>query len=496
MNQTLRLILIALCLHLGLLMAIAPAQSPTAAPANVVDPIVTQPTPDPRAAPEAAKVPDNEADDEENDDEDPSAKLVGMPAPQFALPDLEGKHLSLKDMKGSVVVLDFWATWCGPCIEALPGLDQTYRDLKSHGLTVLAINHQEPAGQVARKAAALKLTMPILLDAQGSVADQYFVTGIPQTVIIGKDGKVAHVFVGSGNDGPIRAAALKELGLTQRVTPVTSLPVVDDEQVMARLVAEGTRLMREKKLVPGEQLAQQLKRVAASPTATPVTGFPVADAAAARVEDLSAAGRRGTLVLAELEHDQESGQVAAWPASGFVVSASGLAITNYHVLEVAAGPGLIAMTGDGRVVAIRSVLAASREYDIALVQLDGQDFTPLAIAPRAAVGSGVAVLSHPDGRFYCLTQGAVARYSMASREEGLVRVATMEVTADYARGSSGGPVLNAAAQVVGMVAATASVYYDDEYGDLQMVVKECVPSEQILQILAGQKVEVIIEKAP
>ena len=138
----------------------------------------------------------------------PADALVGKAAPQFKLASLEGPELSLADQKGSVVVLDFWATWCGPCRQAMPHLNQLYKDRKADGLKVWAVNQREDKEKVSGFMKSNGLEMPALLDSDGAVADQYRVRGIPQTVVIGRDGNVKNVFVGfgPGSEDMIKAA--------------------------------------------------------------------------------------------------------------------------------------------------------------------------------------------------------------------------------------------------------------------------------------------------
>jgi S1-C subfamily serine protease len=143
------------------------------------------------------------------------------------------------------------------------------------------------------------------------------------------------------------------------------------------------------------------------------------------------------------------------------------------------------MKADGAVCPVKAVLAANAAGDVAIVQLGGTGFVPLAVAPAAPVGSDVFVISHPDSRFFTLSRGIVARYTTMTR--GRKKNATMlQITAEYAKGSSGGPVLNTAGEVVGMVSSTMSVYYNDDHGkqqDLQMVFNDCVTSRQILDLI-------------
>jgi peroxiredoxin len=135
--------------------------------------------------------------------------LVGKAAPEFKLPDLGGKDVKLSDLKGSVVVVDFWATWCPPCVESLPHLEQLYQEKKEAGLKVLAVSVDQDKQKVPPFVTDKKLTFTVLLDnEEQKAAEKYGVQGIPQTVVIGKDGKVAKVFVGfgPGSEGMLKKA--------------------------------------------------------------------------------------------------------------------------------------------------------------------------------------------------------------------------------------------------------------------------------------------------
>jgi thiol-disulfide isomerase/thioredoxin len=159
------------------------------------------------AAPEGAK--DAAAAQAEGQE---ATALVGKEAPDFTLNDLAGKPVAMKDQQGSVVVLDFWATWCGPCRESLPGLNKIGKELAPKGLKVFAVDLEEPKDTIQPVAAKLIPDLTVLLDEKSDTAKAYGVSGIPQTVVIGKDGKVRKVFVGSGNEAGIRAAVDKALG--------------------------------------------------------------------------------------------------------------------------------------------------------------------------------------------------------------------------------------------------------------------------------------------
>ena len=123
--------------------------------------------------------------------------MKGQPAADFSVDLLAGGKMQLAQHKGKdVVVLDFWATWCGPCVRALPSVAEIAAAYKDKGVVVYALNQQEEADVVKKFLESKKLALTVAMDAKGEAAKLYQVSGIPQTVIIGKDGNVAAVHVG------------------------------------------------------------------------------------------------------------------------------------------------------------------------------------------------------------------------------------------------------------------------------------------------------------
>lgn len=125
--------------------------------------------------------------------------LEGKPAPDFALKTLDGKDVKLSDMKGHVVVIDFWATWCPPCRESLPHLQALSVDKEKadQGLVVWAVNAREKSDKVKEFLTTNKYTFTVPMDA-GATMKEYLVRGIPTTIIVGRDGTVKKAFVGFG----------------------------------------------------------------------------------------------------------------------------------------------------------------------------------------------------------------------------------------------------------------------------------------------------------
>jgi peroxiredoxin/outer membrane lipoprotein-sorting protein len=137
--------------------------------------------------------------------------LIGKAAPDFTLKGLDDKPLKLSDTRGSVVILDFWATWCGPCVASLPHLDKLYKDQSPNGLKAFAVDLQEDKSRVAGFVQKQGWTLPVLLDTDAVAAGLYKAESIPQTVVIGKDGKIKQIFVGGNHEEEIASLVLNEM---------------------------------------------------------------------------------------------------------------------------------------------------------------------------------------------------------------------------------------------------------------------------------------------
>ena len=140
------------------------------------------------------------------------APVAGAPAPDFTLSNLAGEPVRLSSLQGQVVLINFWATWCGPCKEEMPAIQQAYDARKGQGFTVLAVNLNEPAGDVQGYISNLKLNFPVLLDAGDTVSTLYRVRGYPTSFFIDRNGTVAVEHVGMMSDAQL-ASNLASLGL-------------------------------------------------------------------------------------------------------------------------------------------------------------------------------------------------------------------------------------------------------------------------------------------
>lgn len=119
--------------------------------------------------------------------ERPSESLF---APDFSLPDLDGRIVRLRHFQGKIVFLNFWATWCRPCREEMPSMERLYQEFKDKGLIILAVDIRESPEKVRKFMQDFRLSFTALLDSKGKVSDLYGIFGIPTTYIVGGKGEV------------------------------------------------------------------------------------------------------------------------------------------------------------------------------------------------------------------------------------------------------------------------------------------------------------------
>ena len=122
---------------------------------------------------------------------------VGLPAPDFTFPGLDGNKVSLSDYRGKVVFINIWATWCPPCVEEMPSMQKLYQKLKGENFEILAVSiDSKGAKVVAPFMKKYQLTFPALLDSMGTIKRIYKTTGVPESYIIAKDGILAKKVLG------------------------------------------------------------------------------------------------------------------------------------------------------------------------------------------------------------------------------------------------------------------------------------------------------------
>ena len=253
---------------------------------------------------------------------------------------------------------------------------------------------------------------------------------------------------------------------------------IDDDKVVEALKENLNELSKNNKLTDINLLYDQLARKSYL--------LPL-DKALTKQRDLKDLYKNSLKGVVMIARGYKSKITNSWQTSiacGFIISKDGIVVTNYHVMEPSRGTAMAVMTFDQKVYAVKEVLAADKENDIAVIKLAGDGFHKLNFSTANEVGTSVFCISHPDGRFYTLSNGIISRHFI-DKDKG-IKAWRFAITADFAKGSSGGPILDYKGNVVGMVSSTRSIYYNRSAGvdeNLQMVIKNCVPSQSILKLL-------------
>lgn len=124
-----------------------------------------------------------------------AGELAG-PAPDFTLKSLAGDNLKLSEMRGEVVMLNFWASWCGPCRQEMPILEKIYQKYRPLGFTLLGVNVEEDSEEAKRYLKDVEVNFPILFDNRNQVSQLYHIIAMPSTILIDRDGQLRYLHQG------------------------------------------------------------------------------------------------------------------------------------------------------------------------------------------------------------------------------------------------------------------------------------------------------------
>lgn len=270
-------------------------------------------------------------------------------------------------------------------------------------------------------------------------------------------------------------------GFSQDAPAVAPVPKAvgepwNDRAVRRYLEAEGAKLVDSGRT--GPSLEEQLDRKECSLT------LPQPRQGARGLPELLADVERSVVAVGRFYRCPKCTNRHMGMASGFFVSDTGAIVTSRHVLTGEPTLGMVVMTRDGQILPVREVLAADEANDVVIVQVEGATgVVPLPLQAAAAPGTSVTVIGHPDEDFYTVSTGIVSRYAA---QPGRSRASYLVITADFAKGSSGGPVFTPEGNVVGVVNSTRTLYATQEGDtktDPQTVVKQCSPARALLDLV-------------
>lgn len=121
---------------------------------------------------------------------------ISGPAPDFTLKSRGGENIKLSELRGQVVMINFWASWCGPCRQEMPLLEQIYQHYQPMGFTLLGINVEEDSAAADKVLKEIPVSFPVLYDNRNRVSESYQVRAMPSTVLIDRDGQVRYLHQG------------------------------------------------------------------------------------------------------------------------------------------------------------------------------------------------------------------------------------------------------------------------------------------------------------
>jgi thiol-disulfide isomerase/thioredoxin len=423
------------------------------------------------------------------------AAMVGKPPPSFEAKTIDGKAVKFpQDYKGKLVMLDFWATWCGPCLHELPGLIQVHEEFHAKGFEVLGISldSEDDVATLPEFTKSKGMSWPQICDGHGwqcAIARSYGVRGIPSCWLIDGD---TGVVVATSQE--LRGAALRgtverclaNLGKAVPTKVEASSPQPPDPVALRvqSLAAEG-------RLTPAEKIAQELKSPKAArielPAAstTPIRGREIAKRAAA-------AHVRVGWVYQCTKCDRWHSNLAG----GYAIDTDVVA-TARHVVEppVTMRPGsghAVVVRGSDEVLNVTSVMLADEVSDTAILRVSAKDLKPLAFSRDVQVGDTAYCLSDPKGVIGHFSAGIVNRLFSLSKagEKADPLQERIAVSADWAPGSSGSAILDEYGNIIGHVARIRPLFgkpgTPDSHGKepttipTLMTVNEAIPASVIV----------------
>ena len=429
------------------------------------------------------------------------ADVVGQPAIRFEAKTIDGKSVHFPDdYKGKVVMLDFWATWCKPCLNELPGLTRVYDEFASKGFTVLGISldNEEGAAGLPQFLKSKNITWPQICDGgswQGGIVKQYGVHSIPSCWLIDGDtgrivattaslrgealrGTVQHALANLGKESPIVTEHAAEPAPT---APPNTPP--------SPLVSRVQKLASEGRLISAEVFLSQLSHPVAtrvelaSPASTPLRGREIAKrAAAAHVR----VGWVYQCTKCNRWHTNLAGGYAIAP--DVVVTARHVVAPPAAMKPAAAFP--VVVRGENEVMNIDAVIVANETADTAILRVSANDLTPLTLSHDVQVGDTAYCFSDPRDVLGHFSSGLVNRlHSPASQSSPLLQ--RMDVSADWAPGSSGSAILDEYGNVIGHVARIRPLFGTSRTAEpaakstapTLMTLNEAVPANVVLSLL-------------
>jgi thiol-disulfide isomerase/thioredoxin len=434
--------------------------------------------------------------------------LIGQPAPKFETKTIDGKTVRFpEDYKGRLVMLDFWATWCGPCLHELPGLIKVHEEFSPKGFTVLGISldNEDAATELPAFLKSKGMVWPQSCDGggwQASIVKLYGVRGIPSCWLI--DGTTGNIVATSVD---LRGAALRgtvEQALANLGKEIKPRAPGDSPQSpktsaadtpQSPLVALVQKLAAEDGLISAKAFLSQLEHPVPAPMelAPPATML-------LRGREIAKRAADSHLRVGWLYQCSKCDRWHTSLAGGYAIAPDVVATAHHVVAQPAAmkpGAGYpVIVRGEKEVLKISSVLFADEAADTAILRVSAKDLKPLALSHDVQVGDTAYCFSDPRDVLGHFSSGLVNRiHSPAAADKPASPLQRrIDVSADWAPGSSGSAILDDHGNVIGHVARIRPLYGNPRSAEpaaksaptptpTLMTLNEAVPASVVLTLI-------------
>lgn len=378
--------------------------------------------------------------------------LVGRPLELNGLTD-DGRVFSLSAWKGKVVVVDFCADWSGENREEWSNLKRNYLAYHDAGLEVVSINLAASREHLVESLAEHRPAWTTLYDDEQRqyhpAAVELGILAPPRRLLIDQQGRVVSTDVRGRH---LRRQLRKLLGAPREtLAGPFGYPAFNTGEVIERLCDAGEELLAQGGYTASTTLRPDLARRSCKLELPAASTEPLDD------EALFRRLTESVFVIGTLYKGPESEEFDLSLATAFAVTPDGVLSTSYHVFDDDPEALVtLAMDAKGQTFPVEEILAADQAADTCLLRVRAAGLKPLPYGADASPGARARIVSHPGDSFYYFTSGHVSNYE--KDDDGVV---WMNVTAEFAQGSSGGPVVDACGNVIGQVSRTATMYAGD-----------------------------------